>query len=75
MTPADYVQFVTLVLLLGFFMWMRREYRELRIFIDSRFDKLDERFDKLDERFDKLIGRFDKLIGRFEGVNGRIDGL
>ncbi len=61
MTPADYVQFVTLVLLLGFFMWMRREYRELRIFIDSRFDKLDE--------------RFDKLIGRFEGVNGRIDGL
>ncbi len=68
MTPADYVQFVTLVLLLGFFMWMRREYRELRIFIDSRFDKLDERFDKLDERFDKLIGRF-------EGVNGRIDGL
>ena len=68
MTPADYVQFVTLVLLLGFFMWMRREYREPRIFIDSRFDKLDE-------RFDKLIGRFDKLIGRFEGVNGRIDGL
>ena len=82
MTPADYVQFVTLVLLLGFFMWMRREYRELRIFIDSRFDKLDERFDKVNGRIDGLqsemraelrvfnesLNELSMRVGRLEGA-------
>ena len=61
MTPADYVPFVTPVLLIGIFMWMWREHRELRSFIDSRFDKVDERFDKVNGRFDKVNERFDGL--------------
>ena len=79
MTPADYVQFVTLVLLLGFFMWMRREHRELRSYLDSRIDKVDERIDGLqsniDSRFDKVDERFEKVNERFDNVNERIDGL
>ncbi len=61
MTPADYVQFVTPVLLVGIFMWMWREHRELRRYLDSRLDKVDERFEKVNERFDNVNERIDGL--------------
>ncbi len=82
MTPADYVPFVTPVLLIGIFMWMWREHRELRSFIDSRFDKVDERFDKVNGRIDglqsemhaefrvliKSLNELSMRVGRLEGV-------
>ncbi len=84
MAPADYMPFVTPVLLVGIFMWMWREHRELRSYFDSRLDKADERinglqsnfdsrFDKVDERFDKVDERFDKVDERFDKVDERFD--
>ena len=61
MTPAEYVQYVTPVLLVGIFMWMWREHRELRSYLDSQLDKVDKRFDKVDERFEKVNERIDGL--------------
>ena len=72
MAPADYMPFVTPVLLVGIFMWMWREHRELRSYFDSRLDKADERINGLQSNFDS---RFDKVDERFDGVNGRFDGL
>ena len=89
MTPADYMQFVTPVLLVGIFMWMWREHREqrneqreLRSYIDSRFDKVDNRVDKVNERiddlrsdmhtefrvFNKSLNELTMRVGRLEGV-------
>ena len=72
MTPAEYVQFVTPVLLVGIFMWIWREHRELRSHLDSRIDKVDERIDGLQSNIDS---RFDTVNKRFDTVNERIDGL
>ena len=73
--PADYVQFVTPVLLVGIFMWMWREHRDLRSYIDSRFDKDNERFDGLQSDmhaefrvFNKSLNELTMRVGRLEGV-------
>ncbi len=75
MTPAEYVQFVTPVLLVGIFMWMWREHRELRSFINSRLDKVDERIDGLQSEmraelrvFNKSLNELSTRVGRLEGA-------
>ena len=75
MTPADYVPFVTPVLLTGNFMWMWREHRELRSFIDSRFDKVNGRIDGLQSEmraelrvFNKSLNELSTRVGRLEGA-------
>ena len=81
MTPAEYVQFVTPVLLVGIFMWMWREHRELRSYLDSRLDKVDERFDSVNERIDGLQSEmraefrvFNKSLNELSTRVGRLEG-
>jgi uncharacterized coiled-coil protein SlyX len=54
--------------------------KELRIYVDDRFDKVDARFDAMvlrtDDRFDKVDARFDAMVlrtdNRFDALATRI---
>ena len=48
---------------------------ELRVDVNTRFDRQDARFDRLDARFDRLDARFDRLDARVGSLDTRVGSL
>lgn len=50
---------------------IRQEFKQQRVYMDRRFEKIDERFEKIDERFDRMDQRFKRADIRLEEMRAR----
>ena len=47
--------------------------KELKDFLDSKFNKIDQRSDKVDSIFDKMNQRFDKIDQKFDKIDQTLE--
>lgn len=56
---------------------IRQEFKQQRVYMDRRFEKIDERFEEqriyMDQRFEKIDDRFKRMDQRFEQIDGRFE--
>lgn len=75
-TIGDISVWLTPVIIIGLFLWLRADIRLLGGRIEKRFDGLEGRiekcFDGMEKRFDGMDERFEK---RFDGMDARMRAL
>ena len=63
---------LTPVIIIGLFMWLRSDIRTLEERLDKRFDAVDKRFDGMDRRIDGLDERLRAVEAGLAEVRGQL---